>query len=59
MSMTDCRWGRSAARAEDALKAALYPAEHDYYYFITDKDGNFLHAQTLAEHEANIRDAGI
>lgn len=44
---------------EDALHAALYPAEHDYYYFITDKESNFLYAETLAEHNANIRDAGI
>lgn len=44
---------------EDALRAALYPAEHDYYYFITDKESNFLYAETLAEHNANIRDAGI
>lgn len=51
--------GPICSPGEDALKAALYPAEHDYYYFITDKDGNFLYAQTLAEHEANIRDAGI
>ena len=43
----------------DAIKAALYPAETDYYYFISDKEGEFHYARTLAEHEQNIIDAGL
>ncbi|MBS4784488.1 MAG: endolytic transglycosylase MltG [Clostridiales bacterium] len=44
---------------EDAIQAALYPEENDYYYFITDKDGNFMYAETLGQHNANISEAGI
>lgn len=51
--------GPICSPGEDALKAALYPTDHDYYYFITDKESNFLYAETLAEHNANIRKAGI
>jgi UPF0755 protein len=40
-----------------ALQAALYPAEADYLYYVTRKDGSGGHyfARTLAEHEANVR----
>ena len=43
----------------DAIRAALYPDETDYYYFISDKEGEFHYARTLAEHEQNIIDAGL
>ncbi len=42
----------------NAIEAALYPADTNYYYFVTDHDGNFYFAATLAEHEANIIKAG-
>ena len=42
----------------DAITAALYPDETDYYYFVSDKDGNFYYAKTLQEHEQNIIKAG-
>ena len=42
----------------NAIEAALYPADTNYYYFVTDKEGNFYYASTLAEHEANIIAAG-
>lgn len=38
----------------DAIMAALYPDENDYYYFLTDKEGKFYYAVTMAEHEQNI-----
>ncbi len=39
----------------DAINAALYPTENsDYYYFVTDKDGNFYFHKTLAEQNATI-----
>lgn len=39
----------------DAIKAALYPTEGtDYYYFVTDKDGNFYYHKTLTEQNATI-----
>lgn len=42
----------------NAIKAALYPDDTNYYYFVTDLEGNFYFAKTLAEHEANIIKAG-
>jgi len=38
----------------DAIKAALYPEKSDYYYFVTDSDGNFYYHKTLAEQNATI-----
>lgn len=43
----------------EAINAALYPAQTDYKYFLADKDGIFWYAQTLEQHEANIRDAAL
>ncbi len=42
----------------NAIEAALYPANTNYYYFVTDTDGVFYYAATLAEHEQNIIAAG-
>ena len=41
-----------------AIEAALYPENSNYYYFVTDAEGTFYYASTLAEHEANIVKAG-
>ncbi len=41
------------------IEAALYPAETDYYYFVTDKDWNYYYAETYAEHKANCNKAGL
>ena len=41
----------------DAIRAALYPEESNYYYFVTDNEGNFYYASTLDEHNANIATA--
>ena len=40
-----------------AIEAALSPADTDYFYFVTDANGQFYWAETLAEHEANIATA--
>lgn len=38
-----------------AIKAALYPTENTpYYYFVTDKDGNFYYHKTLNEQQVTI-----
>lgn len=37
-----------------AILAALEPADTNYYFFVTDKNGKFYYATTLAEHEQNI-----
>ena len=42
-----------------AIEAALYPADTDYYYFVTDEDGNYYYAVTYSEHCVNCRKAGI
>ncbi len=38
----------------EAIEAVLYPTNSDYYYYITDNDGNFHYAQTYNQHLANI-----
>ena len=38
----------------DSINAARNPVSSDYYYFISDKQGNMHYAKTAAEHEANI-----
>ena len=43
----------------DALKAALYPEKTDYFFFVTDTDGNYYYASTYKEHQANCRLCGI
>lgn len=37
----------------NAIKAALNPAQTDYYFFLTDKAGRIYYAETLAEHNEN------
>ncbi len=40
-----------------AIKAAIYPADTQYYYFVAKNDGSGTHAfaKTAAEHERNLR----
>lgn len=38
----------------EAINAALYPAETDYYYFLSSSDGVFYYASTVEKHEQNI-----
>lgn len=41
-----------------ALTAALNPSEGSpYYFFVTDKNGDFYYGETLAQHNSNIRKA--
>ncbi len=37
----------------DAIRAAIYPAESDYLYFLNSPDGTAYFAKTLAEHGQN------
>lgn len=34
------------------IEAALYPADTDYLYFLTDKDMNYYYSKTFAEHSS-------
>jgi len=43
----------------NAINAALYPEDTDYYYFVTDSDGNYLYAETWNEHLDNCDAAGL
>ncbi len=44
----------------DAINAVLYPAVTDYYYFCSNLEtGEFYYAETLAEHEQNLIEAGL
>lgn len=43
----------------DAINAALYPEDTDYYYFVTDSDGNYLYAETWSAHLDNCDKAGL
>jgi UPF0755 protein len=41
----------------DAIEAALYPAETNYYYFVTDANGAYYYAVTFEEHQRNCATA--
>lgn len=42
-----------------SIKAALNPAQTDYLYYISDKNGNYHFAKTADEHNANIQKYGL
>jgi UPF0755 protein len=37
-----------------AINAVLYPTENDYWYFMSDWEGNMHYAKTLGEHNRNV-----
>lgn len=41
-----------------AIKAALYPEDTDYMFFVTDSDMNYYYAETYEEHLANCKKCG-
>ncbi|MFV9510955.1 endolytic transglycosylase MltG [Tepidibacillus sp. LV47] len=45
----------------EALKAAIYPAKHDYFFFVTKKDGSGEHyfSKTYAEHQKYDSDSRL
>ncbi len=43
----------------DVVNAVISAPETDYYYFVSAKDGTTYFGRTLAEHEANIKKAGL
>jgi UPF0755 protein len=47
--------GPIANPGEDALRAAAYPAEVDYLYFVSRGDGTHVFSRTLREHNAAVQ----
>ncbi len=47
--------GPIANPGEDALRAAAFPAESDYLYFVAKNHDAHVFAKTLDEHNANVR----
>jgi UPF0755 protein len=43
----------------ESLKAAMNPADTDYFFYITDKNGINHYGKTNAEHERNIEKYGL
>lgn len=43
----------------EAITAALYPAQTEYYFFISDNDGVYHYAETWEEHLENCDKAGL
>ncbi len=46
--------GPLSCPGRDAIRAALYPEEHDYYFFLTDKLGKYYYATTFEQHQQNL-----
>ncbi len=40
---------------KDAIRAALYPEQHDYYYFVADGNGGHVFSRTHSQHLRNVR----
>ncbi|MBU1027317.1 MAG: endolytic transglycosylase MltG [Candidatus Margulisbacteria bacterium] len=43
----------------ESIKAAVYPAKTNYYYFVAKKDGSHIFSSTWDEHQSARRKAGI
>lgn len=43
----------------EAIMATLYPADTNYYFFVTDKQWNYYYSETYEEHQENCEDVGI
>jgi UPF0755 protein len=46
--------GPIANPGEAALRAALFPPETDYFYFVSDAQGGHFFSKTLRDHNANV-----
>ncbi len=43
----------------NAIRAALYPAQTNYFFFVTDAEWNYYYAETYSEHQKNCKAVGI
>jgi UPF0755 protein len=39
----------------ESIKAAIFPAKTDYYYFVADKKGSHIFSRTLSQHQKAIK----
>jgi UPF0755 protein len=46
--------GPICAPSESSINAAVYPEGSEYWYYISDLNGNMHYAQDLTQHNANI-----
>ena len=46
--------GPISCPGNNAINAALYPEEHDYYFFLTDLTGKYYYAETYDQHLNNV-----
>lgn len=46
--------GPICSPSKESIEAVLHPEEHDYYYFVADKNGQTYFMRTNAEHEAKV-----
>lgn len=46
--------GPICSPSRESILAVLNPEEHDYYYFVADKNGDTYFMKTYAEHEAKV-----
>lgn len=44
-----------ASPSLSSIKAAIYPTESEYWYYLTDLDGNMRYGVTLEDHNQNIQ----
>lgn len=51
--------GPICSPGSEAIDAALNPASTGYYYFCHDKSGKAYYAETAAQHQANLKKAGL
>ncbi len=48
--------GPICSPSKESIDAVLHPEEHDYYFFVADKNGKTYFTRTNAEHDAKIKE---
>ncbi len=43
----------------DAIEAALYPEDTNYFFFVTDEEWNYYYSETYAEHRQRCKEVGL
>ena len=48
--------GPICSPSRESIEAVINPEEHDYYYFVADKNGDTYFMKTYAEHDAKLKE---